>query len=228
MNDLIIEQRTLVEPVEFRSDSTGTRIVASGVAIRYGAVSKNMGGFKERIMPGAATKTLQERDVKMLHEHERRMLLGTTSSGTLRITNDAQELRYEVDIPDTSYGRDLAVSLERRDVGGSSFGFAAMPADTKWALGDDGIALRSIGAMMLDHLSTTCAPAYDEHTAELALRSLAAQSGQEYRTLLDAARRGELPHLIAPPDGGNEDQTDEPDDGRETTVIHRRPQSWFV
>lgn len=225
MNELIIERRTLVEPVEFRSE--GTRLVASGVAIRYGAVSKNLGGFKERIMPGAATKTLQERDVTMLHEHERRMLLGRTSAGTLRVTNDERELAYEVDIPDTSYGRDLAVSLERRDVSGSSFGFIAIKADTKWTVGNDGVALRSVGAMMLDHLSTTCAPAYDEHTAELAMRSLAAQTGREYRSLLDAARRGELPTLIAPSDDGTEDHDDEDEDGRETTV-HRRPVSWFV
>lgn len=227
MNELIIERRTLVEPVEFRASADGKRIVAAGIAIRYGAVSKNLGGFKERITAGAATKTLQERDVTMLHEHDRRMLLGRSSAGTLRITNDQRELAYEVDIPDTTYGRDLAVSLERRDVSGSSFGFLAIPADTKWSVGDDGVALRSVGAMMLDHLSTTCAPAYDEHTAELAMRSLAAQTGQEYRTLLDAAKAGQLPALISPPDGGTENHDDENEDGRVTTV-HRRPVSWFV
>ncbi len=227
MNDLIIERRTLVEPVEFRASDDGKRIVAAGVAIRYGAVSKDLGGFKEEIRSGAATKTLQERDLTMLHEHERRMLLGRRSAGTLRITNDERELAYEVDIPDTSYGRDLAVSLERRDVTGSSFGFVAIKADTKWSVGDDGVALRSVGALMLDHLSTTCAPAYDEHTAELAMRSLASQTGREYRELLDAAKQGLLPTLISAPAGGEEDHEEEDPDGRETTVW-RRPVSWFV
>lgn len=227
MNELIIERRTLVEPVEFRASADGKHIVAAGVAIRYGAVSKNLGGFKERITAGAATKTLQERDVTMLHEHDRRMLLGRKSAGTLRIANDEREMTYEVDIPDTTYGRDLAVSLERRDVSGSSFGFLAIPADTKWSVGDDGVALRSVGAMMLDHLSTTCAPAYDEHTAELAMRSLAAQTGQDYRSLLDAAKQGLLAAQISSPDGETEDHEDEDEDGRETTV-HRRPVAWFV
>ncbi len=228
MNHLIIERRTLVEPVEFRSD--GTRLVAAGVAIRYGAISKDLGGFKERIMPGAATKTLKERDITMLHEHDRRMLLGRTSAGTLRITNNREEMAYEVDVPDTSYGRDLAVSLERRDVSGSSFGFLAIGADTKWSVDDSGTALRSVGALMLDHLSTTCAPAYDEHTAELAMRSLAAQLGQETQPLLEAARRGELPTLIAPPPEGEDDnaQDEEDEDGRETTVHRRLPTSWLV
>lgn len=225
MKNLIIEQRTLVEPVEFRSE--GGRLVASGVAIRYGAVSKDLGGFKERIMPGAATKTLKERDVTMLHEHDRRMLLGRKSAGTLRISNTRDEMAYEVDIPDTSYGRDLAVSLERRDVTGSSFGFLAIGADTKWSVGEDGVALRSVGALMLDHLSTTCAPAYDEHTAELAMRSLAANSELDLTALLNAVRDGELPNMIAPPESGDDEPDDEDEDGRETTV-HRRPASLFV
>jgi HK97 family phage prohead protease len=226
VNELIIERRTLVEPVEFRSLDGGKRIVATGVAIRYGAISKNMGGFKERIMPGAATKTLQERDVLMLHEHERRMILGRVSAGTLRITNDERELAYEVDLPDTTYGRDLAESLERRDITGSSFGFKAIPADTRWTAESDGLALRSVGAMMLDHLSTTSYPAYDAHTAEYALRSLADQTGQDHRALVDAAKNGLLPTLISPPDdGGTEDHEEEPPDGRETTV-YRRPLTW--
>lgn len=226
MKDLIIERRTLVEPVEFRSE--GTTLVASGVAIRYGAVSKDLGGFKERIMPGAATKTLKERDVTMLHEHERRMLLGRSSAGTLRITNNRDEMAYEVDLPDTSYGRDLAVSLERRDVTGSSFGFLAIGADTKWSVDEDGAALRSVGALMLDHLSTTCAPAYDENTAELAMRSLAASSGQEFRTLLEAAARGELPELIAPPESGDDEPEAEDEEPAGEPPVHRRPAEWFV
>lgn len=226
MNEPIIEQRTLVEPVEFRS--VGGRLVAAGVAIRYGAISKDLGGFKERIMPGAATKTLKERDVTMLHEHDRRMLLGRTSAGTLRITNTREEMAYEVDIPDTSYGRDLAVSLERRDVTGSSFGFLAIGADTKWSVEADGTTLRSVGALKLDHLSTTCAPAYDAHTAELAMRSLAATTGHEVESLLAAARRGELPTLIAPPEGGTDEPDAEEDAPAGEPPVHRRPASWFV
>ena len=48
----VYERRTFVEPVEFRGE--GTHIVAEGVAIRYGALSKDMGGWQERVMPGAA------------------------------------------------------------------------------------------------------------------------------------------------------------------------------
>lgn len=193
---MTLETRFLAEPVEFRSE--GNKLVAAGVAIRYGAVSKVMGDFRERILAGAATKALSERDTKALHEHDQKMILGRVSAGTLRIENDDTELRYEIDLPDTTYGRDLAVSLERRDITGSSFGFRALPSATKWTVDEDGLALRTVGTFeMFDHISTTANPAYDDHTSELAMRSLAASTGIEVRSLVEAARKGELPALIA-------------------------------
>lgn len=193
--DVEEERRGLVNGIEFRSN--GPRLVASGVAIRYGSVSKDLGGFRERIMPGAATKSLKERDVLALHEHDRKMFLGRVSSGTLRVHDTPTELAYEVDLPDTTAGRDVAALLERGDVKGSSFGFKAVPAATRWT-NEDGHALRTVGEMMLDHVSTTCYPAYNETSAEVALRTLAAQTGVEVRSLLAAAESGALAALIGP------------------------------
>jgi HK97 family phage prohead protease len=239
-----LEQRDLAEPVEFRAVGNGKRMVAAGVAVRYGAPSKPIkvagrGAFRERIMPGAARNALEERGGQLYacHEHDRRMLLGTRESGTLRVEDDATELRYEIDLPDTSYGRDLAVSLERGDIRGSSFGFLSLRSAEKWTVGDDGLALRSVGTFaLLDHISTTCIPGYPgASTAELALRSLADQRGVEVRAVVDAAVGGTLADIVGagtetvtltdpnqdeekPPAGGDID------DGRETlTVVRRAP-----
>src|SRR3954452_13784671 len=107
------ETRSLLEPPEFRSE--GTKLTASGVAMRYGAKSKPIKGqFREVFSPGAFTKTLQEQDIQSHNEHLG-PYLARTGNGTLRLTDSRSELAYEIDLPDTSAGRDAAHLLERGD-----------------------------------------------------------------------------------------------------------------
>lgn len=215
---LLYETRSLAEVPEIRSEDG--RLVASGVAIRYGVRSKPiLGRFVEEIRAGAATKTMQERDILALHEHNRAMMLGRTSSGTLRLHDSATELRYEIDLPDTTAGRDVAHLLERGDLRGSSFGFNANPKMVTWST-DNGMAVRSVGEMsLLHHIATTVDPAYNETTAELAYRSLALASELDLRTVIEAADRGELTSLIEHPEQRSEDEPDVPD----PSVLFRRP-----
>jgi HK97 family phage prohead protease len=216
-----LEVRSLVEPPEFRS--AGGKLVAAGVAMRYGAKSKPINGqFREVFNPGAFTKTLQEQDV---HSHNEHLgpYLGRTRNGSLRLTDTRSELSYEIDLPDTSAGRDAAALLERGDIKGSSIGFRALPKEVTWTVDADGMALRSISAAKLRRVDLTIEPYYPDSTAEMALRSLADNTGLELRSLIEVAARGDLATLILDPDehrsGG--------DDGRGTTV-HRRPVHWFV
>lgn len=227
------ETRPNFDPVECRAVDGG-RMVAAGVAIRYGARSSDLGGFVERIMPGAAKSLIKSgSDVLALYEHDQRAYLGRTSNGTLRLADTRSELAYEVDLPDTEPGREVAHLLERGDLRGSSFGFRADPAAVKWTTQPDGTVLRSIHAFQrLRDVGPTIAPAYEDSTAELAYRSIAAETGVDLRTVAEAAAAGELAELIERPDDDaereledvNEDET--VDD--EEPVIHRRPASWFV
>lgn len=213
-----LETRSLVEPVEFRSD--GGKLVAAGIAMRYGAKSKPIQGkFREVFQPGAFTKSLQENDVRSHNEHFG-PYLGRTANGTLRLTDSRSELAYELDLPDTSPGRDAAALLERCDIRGSSVGFNALKNQVTWSVDENGMALRSVGQARLVFVDLTVAPVYDDSTAEMALRSLADERHMELRSLLDAADRGELPTLIASPVDDPEQRSE--DDGRETTVIRER------
>src|SRR6059058_3561605 len=111
-----LEHRSLLEPPEFRSQ--GTKLTASGVAMRYGAKSKPIRGqFREQFTPGAFARTIGQQDVRSHHEHFG-PYLARTSNGTLRLTDTRSELSYEIDLPDTTAGRDAAALLERRDVRG--------------------------------------------------------------------------------------------------------------
>lgn len=211
-----IELRPFVEPVEVRS-ADGGKLVLSGTAIRYGARSKDLGGFRERVMPGSATEVIQKADVMAFEEHRSARYLGRTGNATLRLLDTRESLRYEVDLPDTAVGREVAALAERGDYKGSSFGFRALTES--WAKDEDGFPLRTITAFRsLRDVGPTVAPAYDETTAETALRHLADERGLELRSVVDAARAGTLAVLL---DGGEDGQS-------ETPAIHRRPTHWFV
>jgi HK97 family phage prohead protease len=201
-----LELRSLSEPPEFRS--AGGKLQAAGVAMRYGAKSKPINGqFRETFRPGAFAKTINEQDVHSHNEHAG-PYLARTGSGSLRLTDDRSMLAYEIDLPDTTAGRDAAHLLERGDIKGSSIGFRAIPKQVAWTVDDDGMALRSVGEAKLMRVDLTVAPYYDDSTAELALRSLADERHMELRSLLEAAERGELPTLIAAePDDENDERS---------------------
>lgn len=218
-----LEHRSLVDEIEFRSEAGG-RIVAAGVAMKYGAKSKPIphkahGAFREEFRSGAFTKTVQETDVESHLEHLG-PYLARVSNGTLRLVDGRSELGYEIDLPDTTAGRDAATLLERKDVRGSSIGFRSLPGRDTWTVGDDGMALRTVTEARLFRVDLTTSPAYTDSTADVALRSLAAHLDLELELVLEAAGAGELRSLIDPPSGG-EGETDSQDDGREPLTVIR-------
>jgi HK97 family phage prohead protease len=105
----------------------------SGYAARYNILSNDLGGWRERIMPGAFKATLDAgADVRSLIDHDSGKLLGRTTAATLRLSEDAKGLRFEVDVPDTTYGNDLLVSVKRGDVRANSFGFITPPGGDRF------------------------------------------------------------------------------------------------
>lgn len=219
-----LECRSIVEPVEFRAGDAG-RILASGVAMRYGAKSKPINGqFREMFTPRSFAKTIKEQDIRAHNEHEG-PYLARTGAGSMRLFDDRSELAYEIDLPDTTAGRDAAALLERGDIKGSSIGFRAMPNGVKWGVDDDGMALRTVSDARLFRVDLTTAPAYDDSTAQIALRSFAEQQGVELRSVLDAVEGGKFATLLAL----EGDPSDEAlDDDRETPIVVRERIAWLT
>lgn len=223
------ETRPMSEPPEFRSVENGTRIVATGVAMRYGAKSQPLhnparGMFREEFRSSAFARSISNgADVKTHLEHGG-PFLGRTGSGTLRLMDTRSELAYELDLPDTSAGRDAAVLLERRDVAGSSVGFLPIDKQVTWSVDADGMALRSIGEARLGFIDLTTSPAYLDSTAEMALRSLADDLGVEVRSLLDAT---DLAAMLDPELRG-EGSDEEDEDARETPTVRAPISSLYL
>ena len=106
---------------EIRADAAGRKL--GGYAAVFGA-SAELGGFTEVIRRGAFGASLRAKaDVVALVDHLSDRMLGRTTSGTLRLTEDTRGLAFEVDVPATSIGNDVLVLAQRGDLAGMSFGF---------------------------------------------------------------------------------------------------------
>jgi len=93
-----------------------------GYAARFNKWSGDLGGFVERIAPGAFDRVLGN-DVRCLRNHNPDNLLGRTASGTLRLSQDHAGLRFVCSPPNTAPARDCIQSIERGDTSGCSFAF---------------------------------------------------------------------------------------------------------
>src|SRR5882724_9266601 len=121
-----MEKRILSNAHEIRANKTGDRMSVSGYAARYNVLSHMLKpGFKERIASGAFDRVLATKpDVVALFNHNPDQVLGRTTSGTLRLNADKVGLAFELDLPNTTIGRDVYESVKRNDLNGCSFAFA--------------------------------------------------------------------------------------------------------
>jgi HK97 family phage prohead protease len=131
-----------------------------GYASVFDSESRDLGQFKEIIKPGAFDRALvEEHDVRALVDHDPKMILGRSKSGTLRMLVDEVGLRVEIDPPDTSVGRDTIESIRRGDLDSMSFGFVVR--NDHWRE-EEGQAIREINDLDLFDVSVVSFPAYED------------------------------------------------------------------
>lgn len=133
-----------------------------GYAAVFNAPSNDLGGFREIIKPGAFKRTLADSaHVRALNNHDSNQVLGRVGAGTLILNEDETGLHFEIDLPNTSYARDLAQLVERRDVAGCSFAFRVRPGGEQWEE-SNGQTIRVLTALDLDEITVTANPAYPD------------------------------------------------------------------
>jgi hypothetical protein len=159
--------------VEFRSVTLGNLDIADdssetprsfrGYAAVFNAESEPL-PFIETIRPGAFRRTLNSgREIRMFVNHNSDMVLGSTRSGTITLTEDERGLLVEGTLPDTSYGRDLSTLMRRGDVHSMSFGFSVPKGGDSWS--SDG-QTRQLSEVVLHEVSVvTGFPAYPDTSA---------------------------------------------------------------
>ena len=127
-----------------------------GYAATFNHAADIGGRFVETISPGAFAASLRGKgDILALVDHDPGRMLARTRSGSLRLAEDSKGLAFDLDVPDTSAGRDVLALAERGDLGGMSFGFTAFDEHRD---GDR----RELRGIELHEISVVLAwPAYD-------------------------------------------------------------------
>jgi hypothetical protein len=145
--------------VELRSRLDGDTLY--GHAAVFGQVAQVPGGW-EQLARSAFDDALTspDADVRALVNHDPSKLLARQEAGTLRLGVDDEGLAFEVDLPDTSYARDLRALVERGDLTGASFGF--IPGDDDFDRAPDGRQRRThTRVARLVDVSAVTFPAYE-------------------------------------------------------------------
>lgn len=162
------EIRANVAQLEVRDAASdgGTRTVAGYVAV-FGSETDICGWWTEIIAPGAFTRSLRENDVVAISSHDTARVIGRMSSKTMRLEEDDKGLKVEIDLPDTTDGRDLTVLIERGDIKGMSFGFITRKQEWDETVNPP---KRTILDVDLVEVTITAFPQYAD--TEIGLRSL--------------------------------------------------------
>ena len=151
-----------VEKLEVRA-SEGSPPVIEGYAAVFGELSLDLGGWRERIAPGAFARSVQDNDVRALWDHNSQYVLGRNRAGTLALEEDERGLGVEIRPPGTSWANDLMESMRRGDVNQMSFGFYVR--QDEW-IEEDGLLVRVLRDVDLFDVSVVTYPAYPQTSAE--------------------------------------------------------------
>ncbi len=169
MKDELMERRSWPVRVEVRGDSAaGDSPVIEGYAAVFNELSLDLGGFRERIAPGAFARSLEDgADVRALWDHDSKYVLGRNRAGTLALGEDERGLSVAIRPPGTGWAMDLVESMRRGDVDQMSFGFYVR--EDEWR-DEDGVLVRVLRDVDLFDVSVVTFPAYVQTSAEARAR----------------------------------------------------------
>jgi HK97 family phage prohead protease len=86
-----------------------------GYAALFGVKSDVGGCWTEEFAPGAFSKSLRRSTCSRSQPRHGRVV-GRTGAGTLSLREDDKGLAFENELPDTTDGNDLVVSIDRGDI----------------------------------------------------------------------------------------------------------------
>ncbi len=132
--------------------------------ITFNTLSDDRGGYKVRIMPGSPMQAAQ---VFAVVDHNFEKPLGVSDVPGLRILpTDDHGIPIEVDLPDTSYARDLQELVAKKIVRGMSF--AAIPETVEsHETEESGQRIVNFDRFCFDEVTFTAIPAFSSTSVEI-------------------------------------------------------------
>lgn len=151
--------------IEIRTVEDSRKI--EGVSIVFNALSNDLGGFREMIIPEAVEGVIEQSDIFFLYNHTSdRGFLARSRNGVGSLATEIREdgVYFSFDAPKTALGDEVLEYLKRGDVNQCSFAFA-VEAD-KWEKQTDGMYIRTITKFKkLYDMSLVDNPAYSQTSA---------------------------------------------------------------
>ena len=151
--------------IEIRTIEDSRKI--EGVSIVFNALSNDLGGFREQIIPEAVEGVIEQSDIFFLYNHTSdRGFLARSRNGSGSLQTEVREdgVYFSFDAPRTALGDEVLEYLKRGDVNQCSFAFA-VEAD-KWEKQEDGMYIRTITKFKkLYDMSLVDNPAYSQTSA---------------------------------------------------------------
>ena len=159
-----------------------------GYAARYMALSEDLGGFRERILPGAFKRTLASGfDFVALDSHDWAKPVGRVSAGSLKLYEDSHGLRVEITPQDTTVGRDLVENIRNGNIKGMSFGFNIV---NNTIVEEQDEIIQELRDVDLYEVSAVVLPAYS--ATKISLRAIAPYLAKDNEAAQDLKQRTEL------------------------------------
>lgn len=155
------------EEVETEEEESDAKTI-SGYAMKFNEPSKDLGGFTEVITP-EALEEVDFSDVYLLYNHDYSKPLASTKAGTLKLEVDEVGLKFEAELPDTSYANDVYENISSNIIDSMSFGFQ-LGVDSFTKEGKE--IKRSIDKIdALNEISIVTIPAYANTNVKVDTRS---------------------------------------------------------
>lgn len=145
-----------------------------GYALVFNKKSKDLGGFRELILPEAMEGVIKDSDILAVlnHNPDKGVLARSTKGkGTLGLDIDSKGVKYSFEAPNYGTGDELVEGLKRGDIRASSFAFTIAEGGDNIEKLADGSILRTITQFNQIHdVSPVYREAYSDTT--VALRSV--------------------------------------------------------
>lgn len=178
----------------------GDSRTVKGRAVVFNAWSEDLGGFREKIAPGALDGVIERSDIFALLDHRReRGILGRSKRGdqvSLRLNVTDAGLDYEFEAPDTALGNELLSCLERGEIDGSSFAFTVLEDQWERVGAEYQRTITKIDELF--DVSPVYSPAYSQTTCDLrGLETLKAEERAAEERQIAEQKRVKLGKYIA-------------------------------
>lgn len=109
---------------KFQVRAEGEKKFISGYFAVFEKETELWRNFFEKIAIGAFDNSIAKNDIRCLFNHNTGLVLGRTSSSTLKLRSDNYGLYGEVEInPNDTMALDVYARVQRGDISGCSFGF---------------------------------------------------------------------------------------------------------